>query len=160
FGSCSGSNVPSPIKVAIFPTGATSVPPSQVLSVPGSTYSQGSSISADGAGGFWIAWEEWPSATATNGSIRLAHWSPSSGWNVPQTISPATFADLPSPLPGFAFRTDSFPVLTAGNGGAPAVTWTSYDTGVGRAYLWTGGVVTVLSPLGDDQFFPALKPDG
>jgi len=48
FGSCSGSGVTSPIKVAVFATGASSVAPSTILSVPGSTYSQGSSIASDG----------------------------------------------------------------------------------------------------------------
>src|SRR5207253_392543 len=41
FGSCSGAGVTSPIKVAVFPTGAASVAPTAVLTVPGSTYSQG-----------------------------------------------------------------------------------------------------------------------
>jgi hypothetical protein len=166
FGSCSGSNVTSPIKLAVFPTGASSVAPSKILSVPGSTYSQGSSIGPDGGGGVWIAWEEYPSASATIGSIKLAHYT-GSGWATlgngqqSETISPASFTDLPSPLPGFAFRDNSFPALTV-VGGSPEVVWASDDTGVGRAYLWAGGTVTQLdaSTTDGDQFFPSITPDG
>jgi hypothetical protein len=158
FGSCSGVNVPSPIKVAVFPQGSSSVPPTAILSVPGSTYSQGSSIQDDGTGGFWIAWEEYPSATATIGSIKLVHYTGSFG--TPQTISPAGFTDLPSPLPGFSFRDNSFPALAV-VGGQPQVTWTSYDTGVGRAYLWTPTqAATIISSTGGSQFFPAITGDG
>ena len=159
FGSCSGLNVPSPIKVALFPSGDASVVPTAILSVPGSTYSQGSSIAADGAGGFWIVWEEFSTASASTGTIKLAHWNPTAGWDVPQTISPATFKDLPSPLMGFNFRVNSFPALTI-SGGSPQATWTSYDSGVGRAYLWSGGNLSLVSNSGGDQFFPAIAPDG
>jgi hypothetical protein len=158
FGSCTGVNVTSPIKVAIFPTGSSSVAPTTVLSVPGSTFSQGSSIKADGAGGFWIAWEEFPSASATVGAIMLAHFN-GTGWNTPATISPTTFTDLPSPLPGFSFRNNSFPALAVVNG-SPKVVWTSYDTGVGRAYLWEGTKASAIHKRGGSQFFPAIYPDG
>jgi hypothetical protein len=165
FGSCSGSGVTSPIKVAVLPQGASSQAASTILSVPGSTYSQGSSIASDGAGGFWVAWEEWPSATSSNGSIRLAHytgstWATLSNGNTWQTISETGFADLPSPLPGFQFRDNSFPALTVTTNG-PAVAWTSYDPGsVGRAWLWTGGTPTMVSNSGGSQFFPSIAPDG
>ena len=158
FGSCSGAGVTSPIEVAVFPTGALSTAPSQILSVPGSTYSQGSSLASDGAGGFWIAWEEWASSSAANGSIRLEHYN-GSGWDSLQTISPAGFTDLPSPLPGFAFRDNSFPALAV-VGGQPYVAWTSYDTGVGRAYLWNGTTAARVSDSGGDQFFPSIAADG
>jgi hypothetical protein len=36
------------------------------------------------------------------------------------------------------------------------VTWTSYDTGVGRAYLWDDGNVSTVSDRGGDQFFPSI----
>lgn len=159
FGSCSGVNVTSPIKVAVFPLGAASVAPTSILSVPGSTYSQGSSLASDGAGGFWLAWEEYPSASATTGAIELVHWSSSGGFGAPQTISPAGFADLPSPLPGFAFRTNSFPALAVTAAG-PQVVWTSYDSGAGRAYLWSGGAVSKVLDSGGDEFMPAIAPDG
>jgi hypothetical protein len=185
FGSCSGNNVPSPIEVAQFPTGAASVAPSKVLSVPGSTYSQGSSTAADGNGGFWIAWEEWPDATASVGAIELAHydgagWATLSNGQRFKTNSPTGFTDLPSPLPGLRFRTDSFPALTVTSTGTPAVAWTSYDSGAGRAYLWTpptstttcnplgllcqmtqtgGGVSMVGDGSGGDEFFPAIAAD-
>jgi hypothetical protein len=67
FGSCSGVNVPSPIRVAVFPSGAQSRAPTATFILPRSTYSQGSSIAADGSGGFWIAWEEYPNASASVG---------------------------------------------------------------------------------------------
>ncbi len=158
FGSCTGVNVTSPIKVAVFPTGASSVAPSAILSVPGSTFSQGSSIKADGSGGFWIAWEEFPSASATIGSIKLAHFN-GTAWNVLETISPAGFKDLPSPLPGFSFRDNSFPALALVNG-SPRVVWTSYDSGVGRAYLWSGTSATLVDNTGGSQFFPSISPSG
>src|SRR5919201_729098 len=158
FGSCSGVNVPSPIKVAVFPQGASSVAPTTILSVPGSTNSQGSSIQGDGSGGFWIAWEEYPTPSSTIGSIKLVHYTGSFG--TVQTISPAGFTDLPSPLPGFSFRDNSFPALTV-VGGQPQVTWTSYDTGVGRAYLWTTThAAAIVSNTGGSQFFPAITGDG
>jgi len=162
FGSCSGVGVTSPIKVAVFATGASSSAPASVLTVPGSTYSQGSSIAPDGAGGFWVTWEEYPSSSATVGSIRVAHYNGTT-WGSPQTISPSGFADLPSPLPGFSFRNDSFPALTV-VAGVPKVVWTSYDSGVGRAYLWNGSSVAAVTPNDtstlDHQFFPAIAPDG
>ena len=158
FGSCTGVNVTSPIKVAVFPTGAASAAPSSILSVPGSTFSQGSSIAGDGGAGFWVAWEEYPSSSATVGTIMLAHFD-GTNWNTPATISPAGFKDLPSPLPGFSFRDNSFPALTM-VGTSPEVVWTSYDTGVGRAYLWSAGTVSTLAPRGGDQFFPSIRGDG
>jgi hypothetical protein len=167
FQSCSGSGVASPIRVAIFPDGAASTGPSQELTVPGSTYSQGSSIQPDGAGGFWLAWEEYSNATsAATESVKLAHWQPSGGWSgagtaAPTTISPTSYTDLPSPLPGFAFRDNSFPVLAV-VGGQPWVAWTSYDSRVGRTYLSIAGSVP-SGPLSNgtgDQFFPAISAAG
>ena len=169
FQSCSGSGVASPIQVAIFPDGAASTGPSQSLTPPGSTYSQGSSIQPDGNGGFWLAWEEYSNATSSaTESVKLAHWQPSTGWSgvgsgtaAPTTISPSSYTDLPSPLRGFAFRDNSFPVL-AMVGGQPWVAWTSSDSGVGRTYLSIAGGVP-SSPLSNgagNQFFPAITPDG
>jgi len=167
FGSCSGAGVTSPIKVAVFST-SPFTGGSTTLTVPGSTYSQGSSIAADGSGGFWISWEEYPSSSSSTGQIKLAHWDGSS-WNTPQTISPAGFTDLPSPLPGFLFRDNSFPALTL-VAGLPRVVWASYDTGAGRTSLWSAssvgaGYVATGSPSrvadsGGNQFFPAVAPDG
>src|SRR2546425_991268 len=116
YASCTGIGVASPIVVAVFHSGATSGPPIKTVKVPGSTYSQGSAMAADGRGGFWIAWEEFPSPDATIGSIQLAHWRPGVGWVGPQTISPAGVVDPPSPLPGVFFRDNSFPVITVGRG--------------------------------------------
>jgi Fibronectin type III domain len=165
FGSCTGQGVASPIRVAVLPSGATSGAPTAVLSVPGSTYSQGSSIAADGSGGFWIAWEEYPASDATVGTIKLAHWNSAAGWGETQTISPAGFQDLPNPLPGFSFRDNSFPALAVVNdgspNGSPRVVWTSYDTGVGRAHLWSPGMdAALVSNSGRHQFFPAIASDG
>ena len=158
FGACDGENVASPIKVAVFPVGGASVAPLSVLSVPGSTYSQGSALAPDGSGGVWVAWEEFPTSTNTVGAIKLAHWD-GSGWNVPQTVSPASFKDLPSPLPGFAFRTNSFPSLAV-IGGKPVVAWASADGGAGRVSVWAGGSVSQVAPSGGDEFFPAVAADG
>lgn len=156
YGSCTGIGVTSPIKVAVFDAGAESGPPLDILSVPGSTYSQGSSIATDGEGGFWVSWEEFPSAFATTGEIRLARFTMGGGWSDPITISPPGFQDLPSPLPGFLFRNNSFPMLAVA-GGKPKVVWTSYDTGVGRVYLWRPNrELAMVSDGGDDQFFPSV----
>jgi hypothetical protein len=151
----------SPIEVAVFSTDPFTGG-FRMLSVPGSTNSQGSTIAADGNGGFWVAWEEF----ASTRSIMLAHWDGAS-WNTPQTISPASFTDLPSPLPGFQFRDNSYPALTLVNR-KPRVVWTSNDSGTGRAYLWTAksaghaaaGSLSTVANLGGDQFFPAVVPDG
>jgi hypothetical protein len=43
-------------------------------------------------------------------SIKLVHYT-GAAFGTPQTISPSTFVDLPSPLKGFSFRDDSFPAL-------------------------------------------------
>lgn len=152
--SCTGIGVKSPIKVAVFRAGAESGPPIRTVSVPGSTYSQGASVAPDRHGGFYIAWEEFPSPDSTVGFIKLAHFR-AGDWDQWGRISPDGFQDLPSPLPGFAFRDNSFPALTIA-GGEPKVAWTSYDSGVGRAYLWSNGNVSVLSDRGGDQFFPAI----
>lgn len=158
-GSCTGVGATSPIRVAVFPTGPASVPPVATLKVPGSKYSQGAAMASDGHGGIWIAWEEFPSATATIGSIWVGHWrGPSLGWGTPFKASPAGFIDLPSPLPGFGFRDNSFPALAVANG-QPLVAWCSADSGVGRAYLWANGAEAMLSDSGNDQFFPALVVD-
>jgi hypothetical protein len=158
YGSCDGIGVPSPIKVAVFDNGPTSGPPLKTLSVPGSLYSQGSAMVSDGKQGFWITWEEFSDPFDTNGEIRMAHFRPRHRWSNPQTISPIGFTDLPSPLPGFLFRDNSFPMITlAAN--KPKVVWTSYDTGAGRAYLWSNGTVTTVSDTGGDQFFPAIATD-
>ena len=150
-----------PIEVAVFST-SPFTGRFKILSVPGSTSSQGSTIAADGKGGFWVAWEEF----ASGPSIMLAHWD-GKRWNTPKTISPAGFTDLPSPLPGFQFRDNSFPALTLVNG-KPRVVWTSYDSGTGRAYLWSAtsaghavvGSLSTVANSGGDQFFPAVAPDG
>src|SRR5438128_6486765 len=108
YGSCTGVGVTSPIKIAVFHTGPNSKGPSTILSVPGSTYSQGSAMASDGRGGFWVTWEEYPSADATVGAIKMVHYDHRGGFGPVHTLSPAGFMDLPSPLPGFAFRNDSF----------------------------------------------------
>jgi hypothetical protein len=159
YGSCTGIGVTSPIRVAIFDAGPTSGPPKKLLAVPGSTYSQGSSLATDGKGGFWIAWEEFENPDDTTGVQMLAHWTPKNGWGTPQLISPPGFTDIPSPLPGFVFRDNSFPALTFA-AGRPRVVWASYETGVGRIQLWQQGTVTNVSNTGGDQFFPAIDADG
>jgi hypothetical protein len=158
YGSCTGVGVTSPIKVAVFDTGSASTPPIKVLSVPGSVYSQGSTMATDGRGGFWIAWEEFSSPTDLTGEIHLAHWSNLHNWSTPQTISPIGFTDIPSPLPGFSFRDNSFPAMALA-GGRPTVVWSSYETGAGRIQVWRAGVVTTVSNSGGDQFFPWISSD-
>jgi hypothetical protein len=159
FGSCTGEDGPSRLRVALLHTGSAAPPPTTILDVPGSGFSQGASIGADGGGGFWLAWEEYPDASAKDGSIELAHWSRSGGWSGPQTISPPGFRDLPDPLPGFHFMTDSAPALTV-IGGEPRVAWASSDSGVGRVYLWSPGGARAVDDQGGDQLLPALSPDG
>jgi hypothetical protein len=184
FGSCTGVNVTSPIRVAV---ANASTPSSYTIlsNVPGSTYSQGSSIAADGAGGFWLAWEEFPNASAGGIGIRLAHWNGTAWASLDSsghkfvTVSPSTFEDLANPLSGFSFRDNSFPALTL-TSGIPAVTWTAFDTSQatktqkGRDYVFFAGSAT--TPLTSSklvrlanffptanvghQFFPAIAPDG
>jgi hypothetical protein len=117
-------------------------------------------MASDGQGGFWITWEEFSDAFDTVGEIRLAHWKSGTGWLKPKVISPPGFMDLPSPLPGFVFRNNSFPMIASPRAGAkPSVVWTSYDTGVGRCYQWVNGSVSAVSDTGGDQFFPAIAFD-
>ena len=152
-----------PIEVAVFSDDDQPLyGPIKILSVPGSTSPQGSTIAADGKGGFWVAWEEF----ASGPSIMLAHWD-GKRWNTPKTISPAGFTDLQARLPGFQYRDNSFPALTLVNG-KPRVVWTWYHSGTGRAYLWSAtsaghavvGSLSTVANSGGDQFFPAVAPDG
>jgi hypothetical protein len=41
----------------------------------------------------------------------------------------------------------------------PRVVWDSYDTGVGRTYLWQAGSATIVSNAGGDQFFASIAVD-
>lgn len=159
FDSCDGEDGPSHLLVALLPPGSAPAAPTTVLDVPGSNFSQGATIGADGRGGFWLAWEEYASASASNGAIELVHWSRSDGWSAARTISPPDFRDLPNPLPGFRFSTDSAPVVAIIKG-RPYVGWASSDTGVGRVYLWSAGAVRPVDDSGGDQLLPALAPDG
>jgi hypothetical protein len=159
FDSCSGEDGPSQIQVALLPTAATKLAPSLRLSAPGSTFSAGPTLAADGQGGFWLAWEEYADASAGTGRIELVHWSRSSGWSTAQTISPPGFRDLPNPLPGFRFATNSTPALAV-SGGIPWVAWASADSGPGRVSLWSRGKVAAVDDAGGDQLLPALAPDG
>jgi hypothetical protein len=152
---CAGFEDVFPLHIAVFAPGAASTPPLRVLNVPGSTYSAGIAMASDGRGGVWVSWEEFPNPTSLQGSIQLNHWRPGAGWGNTQTISPPGFTDLPSPLPGFVFRNNSFPMIAFG-GGQPRVVWNSYDTGVGRTYLWQGGSVSTVSNAGGDQFFASI----
>jgi hypothetical protein len=170
FGSCSGAGVTSPLQFESFNiSGGTPSGGSGIQSVPGSTYSQGSALAPDGSGGFWITWEEFPSASATTGQIQLAHYVAGTGFDSTLTgcgtgcevISPSGFKDLPSPLPGFKFRDNSFPAVAVVTGN-PEVVWTSYDSGHGLAYLWTQakGAIEVAPSGGGDQFFPSIAYNG
>jgi hypothetical protein len=155
---CAGFNDVFPLRIAVFNPGPTSTPPIKVLTPPGSTYSAGVALASDGRGGFWATWEEFPSPTSLTGTISLNRWRPLSGWGATRTISPAGFTDLPSPLPGFVFRDNSVPMIAASLG-KPKVVWNSYDTGVGRTYLWSSGTVTTVSNSGGDQFFSSIAAD-
>jgi len=159
FDSCDGEDGPSHLQVALLPTGSRPAAPTTVLAAPRSSFSQGASIGSDGRGGFWISWEEYPDATAADGAIELAHWSPDAGWSGSRTISPPGFRDLPSPLRGFHFTTTSAPMLAV-VGGQPRVAWASSDSGVGRVHLWSPSGAVTVDDHGGDQLMPALAPDG
>lgn len=158
FESCEGSAVPSRLKATVLPTGPATQGPFRVLDVPGSTFSQGAAPAGDGLGGFWLAWEEFPDATAVDGAIRLARWRPGRGWEGPRTISPPGFRDLPDPLPGFRVDTTSLPAISVVRG-RPYVVWASAETGRGRVTLWTPDGATVLHDRGGDQLLPAVAAD-
>lgn len=159
FDSCEGSQVESRLKVALLSSGPVAGPPRRVLDVPGSVYSQGAAPAGDGRGGFWLAWEEYPDATANVGSIKLVHWAPVEGWSEPKTISPPSFRDLPDPLPGFRLDTSSVPAIAVSKG-VPHVVWASADSGPGRIFLWTPKGIETLHDAGGDQLLPAVAADG
>jgi hypothetical protein len=146
------------LKVAISSLGPDPEPALEILTVPGALHTEGASIAADGSGGFWLAWEEFKDNLFTRGQIRLIHHDVA-GWSPYRVISPRTFHDLPIPLPRFRFTTNSFPALAVGSDG-PKVVWCGYDTGVGRAYLWSNGSVRTVKDSGGDQFFPAIVAQG
>jgi hypothetical protein len=58
-------------------------------------------------------------------------------------------------LPGYRFRTDSFPSIALVDG-SPYVVWASDDTGTGRTYLSAHGTVSAVSDAGGDQFFASI----
>ena len=159
FDSCEGSAVRSELKVALLRSGATASPPYRVLDVPGSSFSQGAAPAGDGRRGFWLAWEEYPDATADDGSIKLAHWTPARGWDEPRTISPSGFRDLPDPLPGFRVDTSPVPAIAVSRG-VPHVVWASGDSGRGRIYQWMPSGLTIVHDTGGDQLLPAVAADG
>ena len=159
FDSCEGSAVASRLQVALVPAGARARSPRRILEVPGSAFSQGAAPAGDGRGGFWLAWEEYPDATADDGSIKLAHWTPRGGWGTARTISPPGFRDLPEPLPGFQIDTSSVPAIAVSNG-VPHVVWASAESGRGRISMWTPRGLTILDNSGGDQLLPAITADG
>jgi hypothetical protein len=156
FHSCTGEKA-SPIEVAISDVGPLAGPAVKIVCVPDSKFAQGSSVAADGKGGFWITYEQYESETDPIGEIRLAHWR--RGWTAPVVISPPGFQDLPSPLPGFAFRTNSYPSIAMVNG-RPNVVWASAVSGVGRVYRWSPTGLATVSGAGGDQFFPGIAATG
>ena len=137
----------STIQIAQFGQGGQSKSPKKVFQVPGTGNSQGCSLAADGRGGFWVAWEE-------GQSIRVGHWL-RGFWTNLNRVSPDGFRDLPSPLPGFQFRNNSFPSIATVHS-SPYVVWASYDTGAGRTYLYAHGSVTAVADTGGDQFFASI----
>jgi hypothetical protein len=147
------------LKVAISPQGPTPAPPIEVLDVPGARHTEGAAIAPDGHGGFWLTWEEFQNNLFTQGQIRLIHYNPDTGWSPFRVISPDAFKDLPIPLPGFRFTTNSFPMMAIGSSG-PMVVWCSFDSGVGRTYLWSNGTVEAVKDSGGHQFFPAIVAAG
>jgi hypothetical protein len=156
FGSfCVGFENRFPLRIAVFKDGPASRRPLAILRVPGSVYSAGISMASDERDGIYVTWEEFPSPTSLRGAIKFNRWQPGVGWGVTETISPPEFTDLPSPLPGFAFRVNSFPMVAYAND-RPVVVWCSYDTGVGRAYWWQNGNIYPVYPFGDHQFFASV----
>ena len=165
FTACNRGFVSAPLKLARVPaSGPLRV--ASILTVPGTILPQGSALAPDGKGGVWIAWEEFIDPPG----IKLVHYNVrTDSFDSVRTVSPSTFRNLPSPLPGFRFRTDSFPTLTVtvtgcqnpSVAGCPHVAWTSYDAGVGRAYLWSENTgARKVADSGGDQFFPGISTGG
>jgi hypothetical protein len=165
----------SPILVAVsLDGGATFAAPIQV---PAPTlYSQGSFPVFDPAtGDLYVAYENWANATDVNGRIVVAR-IPASGTGTSQVV--ANITDLPSPLPGTKFRTDSFPALAIA-GGQLAVTWAERSaSGFSQVQLathslgdptigtWSTRRVdsdvtgTALGVAASDRFFTAVAASG
>jgi len=147
------------------------------VTVPAPTpYSQGSFPVFDTAtGDLYVAYENWANASDVNGRIVVAR-VPASGSS--SSVVVAAITDLPSPLPGTRFRTNSFPALAIANGQL-AVTWAEQSaTGFTQIMLathalgdpavgaWTSVRVdadvpgTSLTVGASDRFFPAIAASG
>lgn len=111
-----------PIMVALSTDGATSFSSPKQLSPAGNNGTgngrQGSMTRSGPDGTVYVAWEQ--------GFSQVMSTSPNGGksWTRPVAIGPV--ADLPDPLPGSNFRTDSFPSIAADPRPGSTTVWASW----------------------------------
>lgn len=138
--------------------GATWLPPVDVSGfLPSNLASQ---VGVGPLGQVHIVWQEF------GGSRHVIATSPPGGlaFSLPVTVAPV--ANLPSPLPGFGFRVNSFPYLDVDPAGTLHVVWGDYAAGDADVLgtMSTDGGLTWSAPIlvnddglpGHHQFFPAV----
>jgi hypothetical protein len=129
--------------------------------VSGYTRSQGSVVQVDAAGAVHVVFE-----TFAAGRDAVAYAVSRDGGATFRTRILATVNDIPSPLPGAAFRTNSFPALAL-DGSALHVVWSNWNgTDADALYLRsTDGGASWSAPRtvgggAGDQFFPWVAARG
>jgi hypothetical protein len=125
------------------------------------TRSQGSVVQVDGAGAVHVTFE-----TFAGGRDAVAYAVSRDGGATFQTRILAVINDIPSPLPGAAFRTNSFPALAVDGPGLHVV-WSNWN-GSNADVLYIGsadGGASWSAPRAigggaGDQFFPWIAAGG
>jgi hypothetical protein len=124
---------------------------------------QGSVIRTGPDGTVYVFWE----GAASHRSAILGVRSTNGGVSFGQPFFVAYVSDLPSPLPGSSFRTNSYPLVDINAAGQIAVVWGDYSSGQGVVKLarstdkgatWT--VTTAATVMGRSAFYPAVAASG
>ncbi|HLQ62921.1 MAG TPA: sialidase family protein [Candidatus Acidoferrales bacterium] len=131
---------------------------------------QGSAVRTAPNGDIFVVWESGVQINGAKTSAQVYAKSTDGGvtFSKEEVIRP--IVDIPDPLPGSSFRTDSFPSLDIGPDGTVYVAWADFRSGRGKVMLskssdggatWTPAAV-VLDVAGRSAFFPgvAISPDG
>jgi len=124
-------------------------------------YNQGSVVFVDGSGNVHVTY-----LAFTRGHNVVAYSTSTDGGATFTTKTLATVNSIPSPLPGAAFRTNSFPAFAL-SGSSLHVVWANWNgTDADVLYIGsTNGGTTWSAPLtigggSGDQFFPWVAANG
>jgi hypothetical protein len=125
---------------------------------------QGSVIRTGPDGSVYVFWE----GASSHRSAILGARSTNGGVSFSQPFFVAFVSDLPSPLPGASFRTDSFPLVDINAAGQIFVVWADYSAAgqgivklarsANRGATWT--VTPAAAVPGRSAFYPAVAASG